>query len=200
MWDQAWGVVGQIATSVVVALIAVVKLLPYFAKKHIDHEFATALATHKAELKERGDIAAIRMNRLYERKLEIYAVTFAKLTELEVLVGDYVSYWGDLGKEREEKRQRFATVFDDFQKEFLANRIFVPEQLADEINDFRQRLHKVVLDFMLEVEGLKGDRPPAPVKRKDGKDPWQAAIETANEEIPELRRKLESLFRKELGE
>ena len=164
----------------------------------IRNEYSIELATLRSALQESADFKATRFRFVYERKIAALCDGFGRLSELERLLGEYVSYWGPIaGPEREESRKRYAKGIEDFQNFFVPNRIFFPTSLAERITDVKNDMHKMAMEFMVEVE-KPGDLQKSPASHR--KDTWGKAVGYVGKELPEIRRSIESAIRLELGE
>lgn len=166
--------------------------------EEIRNEYSKELARLNSALQETVDFKAIRSRFVYERKIAALCDGFGRLAKLEKSLGEYVSYWGAIrGPEREESRQRFAKALEDFEEFFVPNRIFFPASLAEHITDVKNGMNKMALGFMASVE-RPGNFEGVPPSHSG--DKWREANDYVGKELPEIRRKIESAIRVELGE
>ncbi len=165
--------------------------------EEIRNEYSKELARLNSTLQESVDFKATRFRFVYERKIAALCDGFGRLAKLEKSLGEYVSYWGAIrGPEREESRKRFAKALVDFEEFFVPNRTFFPSSLAERITDVKNGMHKMALGFMVSVE-RPGDLEGAPPSHSG--DKWNEANDYVGKELPEIRRKIESAIRVELG-
>ena len=166
--------------------------------EEIRNEYSKELTRLNSALQESVDFKATRFRFVFERKIAALCDGFGRLAKLEKSLGDYVSYWGVIrGPEREESRKRFAKALADFEEFFIPNRIFFPASLAERITNVKNEMNKMALAFMVSVE-RPGDLKDAPPSHSG--DKWQEANDYVGKELPEIRRKIESAIRVELGE
>lgn len=166
--------------------------------EEIRNEYSKELARLNSALQESVDFKATRFRFVYERKIAALCDGFGRLAKLEKSLGEYVSYWGAIrGPEREESRKRFAKALEDFEEFFVPNRIFFPASLAERITTVKNEMNKMALAFMVSVE-RPGDLEGAPPSHSG--DKWDEANDYVGKELPEIRRKIESAIRVELGE
>lgn len=166
--------------------------------EEIRNEYSKELARLNSALQESVDFKATRFRFVYERKIAALCDGFGRLAKLEKSLGEYVSYWGAIrGPEREESRKQFAKALADFEEFYIPNRIFFPASLAERITDVKNEMNKMALAFMISVE-RPGDLEGAPPSHSG--DKWYEANDYVGKELPEIRRKIESAIRVELGE
>ena len=166
--------------------------------EEIRNEYSKELARLNSALQESIDFKATRFRFVYERKISALCEGFGRLVKLERSLGEYVSYFGAIrGPEREESRKRFAKALEDFEEFFVPNRIFFPSSLAERITNVKNEMNKIALGFMVSVEkpgNLEG------TPSSGSEDKWKEANDYVGKELPEIRRKIESAIRVELGE
>ncbi len=206
------GIVASVISSAVVSGLVVWLLREWIGvrlKSSIEHEYnrkleeirneySKELARLNSALQEGIDFKATRFRFVYERKISALCEGFGRLAKLEKSLGEYVSYWGEIrGPEREESRKRFARILEDFEEFFVPNRIFFPSSLAERITEVKNEMNKMALEFMVSVE-KPWDRTGIPSSGLE--DKWKIANDYVGKELPEIRRKIESAIRIELGE
>jgi hypothetical protein len=161
--------------------------------EEIRNEYSKDLARLNSALQESADFKATRFRFVFERKIVALCNGFGRLAKLEKSFGEYVSLFGAIrGPERDESRKRFAKALEEFEEFFVPNRIFFPASLAEHITDVKNGMSRMSLQFMASVtEGV----PPSHTGEK-----WQEANDYVGKDLPQIRRKIESAIRVELGE
>ena len=205
-------IVASVLSSAVVSVLVVWLLREWIGvrlKSSIEHEYdrkleeirneySKELARLNSALQESIDFKATRFRFVYERKISALCEGFGRLVRLEKSLVEYVGYFGAIrGPEREESRKQFAKSLEDFEEFFVPNRIFFPSSLAERITDVKNEMNKMALEFMVSVE-KPGDL--AGIPPSDSQDKWKQANDYVGKELPDIRRKIESAIRIELGE
>ena len=164
-------------------------------KNAIKHEYEQKLETYKSELKLETERSLAQYNYVYKECLEVYAGTYSRLAEFEGRVRAYVSFWGDLGAERAERRQEVAKALTEVQSYVLPRRIFLPAPLVIRIQELIQELYKITTKFMIFVEVPdKGSG-----ERGGDIEHWTQVADILDKKLGPIMQELEHEFRKLLG-
>ena len=178
-------------------------------KNSIRAEYDQKLETHKAQLKSQSDIALERLRadlsiataehyiqfaRLHEKRAEVIAETYARLTELHVALGDYVKFFEPAGdKPKEERRQAVQKAHEHFIAYYRTKRIFIPEASVIKIDSINQDSKSAFYSFLYEIE----------MTQAQGGHDARRRLEIFNkvkDEMPIALKELERDFRTLLGE
>jgi hypothetical protein len=178
-------------------------------KNSIRAEYDQKLETHKAQLKSQSDIALERLRsdlsiatiehniqfaRLHEKRAEVIAETYARLTELHVALGDYVKIFEPAGdKPKEERRQAVHKAHEAFITYYRTKRIFIPETSVTKIDTINQESISAFYSFFYEIEM------PLAQGGHDTKR-WLEIFNKVKDEMPIALKELERDFRMLLGD
>lgn len=178
-------------------------------KNSIRAEYDQKLETHKAQLKSQSDaslerlradlsIATVEHNiqftRLHEKRAEVIAETYARLTELHVALGDYVKIFEPVGdKPKDERRQAVSKAHEAFITYYRTKKIFIPEASVTQIDSINQESISAFYSFLYEVEM---------VQAQGGHDAkrWLEILNKVKDEMPTALKELERDFRMLLGD
>jgi hypothetical protein len=178
-------------------------------KNAIRAEYDQKLETHKAQLKSQSDVALERVRadlsiliaehqiqfaRLHEKRAEVIAETYARLTELHVALGDYVKIFEPAGdKPKEERRQAVQKAHENFITYYRTKRIFIPESAVSKIDSINERSVSAFYRFFYEVEITQ---------KQGGHDTnlWLEIFKQVKDEMPMALKELERDFRALLGD
>lgn len=178
-------------------------------KNSIRSEYDQKLETHKAQLKSQSDVALERIRadlsiataehqiqfaRLHEKRAEVIAETYARLTELHVALGDYVKIFEPAGdKPKEERRQAVQKAHEDFITYYRTKRIFIPESAVTKIDSINERSRSAFYSFFYEIEMTQA---------QGGHDTnrWLQIFNEVKDEMPVALKELERDFRSLLGD
>lgn len=178
-------------------------------KNSIRAEYDQKLETHKAQLKSQSDIALERLRadlsiataehniqfaRLHEKRAEVIAETYARLTELHVALGNYVKIFEPTGdKPKEERRQAVQKAHEDFITYYRTKRIFIPEASVINIDSINEESKSAFYSFFYEIEMTHA---------QGGHDArrWLEIFNKVKDEMPIALKELEHEFRALLGD
>jgi hypothetical protein len=185
--------------------------IAWLARSIITNWLSKDVERYKTQLKAESDVSVERLrsdlqitaakrniefSRIHEKRLEIISELAGKLVTFHQAVASYVSVfeWKE-GPSKEERRKLAADAFTKFNEYYHPRRFFLPQHTVEKVEDFREGLYKISIDFMFYVEqGRPFSKDPA----KDI-DVWAKASEYTSVEAPKLLKELEDDFRKVLG-
>ena len=148
-----------------------------------------ALEAYRAELAAEGHEHEIRFARLHERRVDVIATLYDKLVKAEGAFGAFVHPVQEGGVEAQQERgQEAAAAGNDFSLFFRSNRIWLEQDLCDQIDALNRELIKVYYEFTAHP-------PEAGPELKV----WHKSWKSLSEEIPPLRDEIEHRFRILLG-
>jgi hypothetical protein len=193
-------------------------------KQSIQHEYATRLESHKATLKAemelklaehqaklgsdsaqslermRADLQIAAAQRqllhrhLHEREAEAIAETYENLSDVQAKGAAYVSIaqTQPMGS-KSERREALNSALGKFGSRFRLHRLYLPRTLADSVQSFESEIFRRASRFAARVEPGMSDP-------HEAIEEWNAADEYMQKEAPALFDKLESEFRRRLGQ
>lgn len=175
----------------------------------IKNEYDQKLETHKAQLKAGSDIEIeklkcelnisanehqVRFARLYEKRAEVIAETYALLKELYTCLASYVKPFESVGDTpREERRKEAHEALTRFKSYYATKLIFIPGEIASKLEEIDKELVGAFNEFYLGVERVQASG-------GDGVAKWIEIVGRVNEEINAALRGLETEFRKLVGD
>ena len=178
-------------------------------RNSIRHEYDQKLESYKSQLKYEADselekikadlqIEAAKRNVQFSKIFDEIANTvvevYSRLVIFKDSVGSYVSIIEWAGAPSKEERRKIAgEKMDDFLKYYKSRKIYLPEEIAEKVEEFWQGLYEISIDFMYGVERGRDER------RKDEKDTWAEAHNDMSKHVPLVLKALEKEFRSILG-
>ena len=163
--------------------------------------FKASLSTASSEASERlkhqlqmvAHEHQVRFSKLHERRAEVITNLYALLVEAQWAGQSFVSVveWGG-EPPKEEKYTTAMNKFAEFFREFDKNRIFLPEAVCQQLDDFLQGMRKRVIHFGVYVQ--TDDYAPDHVI-KEKYEVWSGASEYFDTELPAARKALETELR-----
>lgn len=155
--------------------------------EHLKHELQRAALEHQ-----------VRFAKLHERRAEVIAELYGLLVEAHWASQSFISpaeWSGEPSKQ--EKYTAAMNKSADFYRFFDKNRIWLPEALCKQLEDFFQNIRSKVIEFGVYVAHDTGHGPAHFAKEK--MDIWIKAHEYFEKEIPGARAALEAELRGILG-
>ncbi len=132
--------------------------------------------------------------RLYTRRAEVIAALFERFEDMDQRLHSLVSVFDEAGgPDKKEKARLAAESFNDLQRYYRSNSIWLSRGTSSRFNDFLQRYRATINDFVIKVV-TNEDRHRALVEE------WDAIWQRFQKESPEIRDTLETEFRAALGD
>ncbi len=151
----------------------------------------------KHELQLHAHEHQIRFSKLHERRAEVITNLYAELVEAQWMAQSFVSpieFSGEPSKA--EKYVSAMNKFADFYREFDRQRIFLPESICIQLDEFFQGMRARVIHFGVQTRSSEYANDDA-LKAKF--KVWAEASDYFNEVVPATRKNLESELRAMLG-
>jgi hypothetical protein len=135
----------------------------------------------------------VRFSKLHERRAEVIANLYSLLVEAQWAGQSFVAVI-ELGNQppKQEKYVTAMNKFAEFFREFDKNRIFLPEEVCRQLDEFLLGMRKRVIHFGAYVQ-TNEHAPPHVVKEKF--EAWSSASDYFNTELPAARKMLETELR-----
>ncbi len=157
----------------------------------VDRFFARDLEKFKSELEKDVLRDHIRYEKLHTERATVIKKVYRDIVNV---YRDFSSLMNPLQMAgeptKEEKTKKAAESANTFLNDFEENRIFFEEELAERLDTLQTSLRKIWLDFQ-----YKDDLPLG----KERLAEWSKAWTAIQEEIPQLKKIIESDFRNILG-
>lgn len=139
----------------------------------------------------------VRFTKLHERRADVIANLYALLAEAQWAGHSFVALMQWAGEPPLNEKYSIAmNKFAEFYREFDRNRIFLPENICQQLDAFLQGMRKRVIHFGVYVD-TNSHAPEHVVKEK--LNVWKVASEYFDTELPAARRALESELRSMLA-
>jgi len=180
-------------------------------KNSIQHEYDQKMELFRAQLNAKSDkeieelkaklqIAAtersVQFSLIYTKSAETLAETYARLIAFRQAVADYVSYIEYKGgPTKAESRTVVGNKLADFQEFYRPKRIYIPRNLAAQIDKFVQGLYDISIQFKIGVE--QGNE--YKLETIEDLSIWQKANDYVHGESPKLLTSMEVAFQDFLG-
>jgi len=164
-------------------------------------KFKASLSTASSEASERlkhelqmvAHEHQVRFSKLHERRAEVIASLYALLVEAQWAGQSFVSVAEWAGEPpKQEKYTTAMNKFAEFFRAFDKNRIFLPEAVCQQLDEFLQGMRGRVIHFGVYVR--TDDLAPDHVI-KEKYEVWSGASEYFNKELPAARKALEAELR-----
>jgi hypothetical protein len=140
----------------------------------------------------------VRYAKLHERRAEVIAELYGFLVEAHWASQTFVSVFDLAGEPpNDEKYAAAMNKAAEFYRFFDKNRIYLPPELCQTLEDFVRKIRKPVIGFGVYVD--KNDEHLPDFARRDKLEAWIKASEYFDKEIPIARTALESELRTILG-
>ena len=139
----------------------------------------------------------VRFSKLHERRAEVITSLYALLVEAQWSAQSFVSVVEWAGEPP--KQEKYATAmnkFAEFFREFDKNRIFLPESVCLQLDEFLQGMRKRVIHFGVYIQ-TNEYAPDHVIKEK--LEAWSGASAFFDTELPAARKSLESELRSMLA-
>jgi hypothetical protein len=131
-------------------------------------------------------------SRLHERRVDVIADVYAKLIDAQRAFGNRTH---PLQASNEDQKQRGQDAYESgkvFETAFVHNRIWLDEDLCDQLDRFNRTLYLAFVDFTTYD-------PDDPRTKTEHLKQWQAVIKRLEDEVQPLRLAVEKRFREMLG-
>lgn len=155
--------------------------------EHLKHELQRAALEHQ-----------VRFSKLHERRAEVIAQLYGLLVEAHWASQSFISPAEFSGEPS--KQEKYAEAMNkaaEFYRFFDKNRIWLPEGLCKQLEQFLRNMRSKVIEFGVHVTHDTGHGPPHFTKEK--MDVWIKAHEYFEKEVPGARAALEAELRGILG-
>ncbi len=187
---------------------ALLAVLAWLARSFGSQLLAKDLETFKASLSAASSEASerlkhqlqlvahehqVRFTKLHERRAEVIERLYALLVEAQWAGQSFVSVIEWAGEPP--KEQKYTTAmnkFAEFFREFDKNRIFLPEAVCKQLDEFLRGMRERVVHFGVYVD-TNQHAPEHIIKEK--REAWMRASEYFNTELPATRKALETELR-----
>lgn len=152
---------------------AVLLVLAFLGRTLLEKLIARDSARFELELKAKADEAIeklrnelqlrtiehqVRFSRLHERRIDVIADTYAKLTQLHLSVAAYINVFDATDvRSRADKQNQVAAAIEEFQPYFARTQIFLPKHVAMLLGNVSNELQLISNGFTLSVAS-----PPTP--------------------------------------
>jgi len=155
--------------------------------EHLKHELQRAALEHQ-----------VRFSKLHERRAEVIAELYGLLVEAHWASQSFISLAEWSGEpSKQEKYVAAINKTAEFYRFFDKNRIYLPEALCRQLEQFFRNIRSKVIEFGVYVTHDTGHGPPHFTKEK--MEVWIKAHEYFEKEIPGARAALEAELRGILG-
>jgi hypothetical protein len=135
----------------------------------------------------------VRFSKLHERRAEVIANLYELLVEAQWAGQSFVSVVEMNGEPpKNEKYVTAMNAFAEFFRAFDKRRIFLPEELCEQLDEFLQGMRKRVIHFGVYVR-TDNYAPDHVIREK--LDSWSGASDYFNTELPVARKALEKELR-----
>ena len=182
-------------------------------KTAIKHEYDEKLETHKFQLKAESDVEIERLrsqlsmatmehqvkySKLHEQRAEVIATLYQLLVQAYWDGSSFVSLTEWNGEPNKEEKYRLAmNSFAELYRFFDKNRIYLPAQLCDGLDEFVREMRKIVIGFGVYVDKAEERLPDHMLEKKH--QVWTSSWEYFEKQVPVARETLESELRQLLG-
>jgi len=202
--------------TIVLALggnLALVAVLGWLSKSLISQLLAKDIESFKIALKSESESASeklrhelekamiehqVRFSKLHEKRAEVIAELYSLLVQAYWDLQSFVSPAEWAGEPN--KQEKFASAMNSvaaFYHFFDKHRIYIPEGLCAQIDEFVREMRKRAIGFGVYVEYNDESLPPQAMERKH--NAWTDAWEYFEKKVPDAKNALENELRTILG-
>jgi len=183
-------------------------------KNSIKHEYDQKLETHKAELKAQSEVEIERLksnlsiaakerevvfSKLNEKRAEVIAEIYSLLVQAEWDLSSFVSPMEWVGEPK--KQEKYSTAMNsaaEFYRYFDKHRIYVPENICNQLEEFIKNMRAKAIDFGVYVKYDDKSLSADTFEKKH--TAWQESYKYFKQEVPKARKALEQELRSLLGD
>ncbi len=155
------------------------------ASEHLKHELQKTALEHQ-----------VRFSKLHERRGEVVAEIYSLLVEAHWAIESFVSPMEWVGEPS--KKEKYLEAYNkpvEFFRYFDKHRIYLPQELCDQLEAFMRGMRTIVIGFGTYVQIEHPNEKTDCEKQKI----WAEAYEYMDKEAPKARAALEAELRKLLG-
>jgi hypothetical protein len=157
------------------------------AAEQLKHELAVAALEHN-----------VKFSKLYERRAEVVAEAYGLLVEAHWDSQSFVSLMEWVGEPP--KQEKYVTAMNksaEFYRYFDKNRIYLPQALCDQLDQFLRGMRSEVIGFG--VYASKEDDRIQDTVLDQKYDAWSRAATYFDQEVPKAKAALETELRRIIG-
>lgn len=206
----------EVWQTVILALggnVALLAVLGWLSKSLVSQLLAKDIEGYKASLKSESDAALqqlrhnlekstiehqVRFSKLHEKRAEVIAELYGLLVQAYWDISSFASPMEWAGEP--DKKEKYVTAMNasaDFYRFFEKHKIYLPEVLCLQIDEFAQEMRKKAIGFGVYVKYDDDKIPEHTYEQKHHK--WAEAWEYFDKHAPEARSALENELRNILG-
>ncbi|MEZ7910448.1 MAG: hypothetical protein QMB55_01335 [Propionivibrio sp.] len=165
-------------------------------------ELASASSTAADQLRHQLQLVAqehqIVVAKLHEKRAQVVAEAYGLLVEAQWAGQEFVSPMEFAGEPS--KREKYHTAMNksaEFYRYFDKNRIYLPANLCQQIDELLQAMRSKVIGFGIYAHREDSELPEQTLTKKH--ESWSEASEHFNSAVPKARKALEEELRKIIG-
>lgn len=148
----------------------------------------------KSDLEKEAIKFRIRYERLHDERVGVIKEVYKKIVQAHESLRSLINPWQGAGEPTEDEKSDKASKCNmELITYYQENRIFFEEQLAEEIDSLLTELREAWSKFQLS-RASKEDS-----DHKEARQEWSKAWTQIDEQVPIVKKKLESSFRANLG-
>jgi hypothetical protein len=152
------------------------------------------LEKFKSDLEMQVTAYRIRYERLHAERVEVIKEVYKKISNAYLSLRILINPWQGIKEPTiEEKNANATKLFNELFLYFQENRIFIEEELAQEIDTLLKKFSEAWNQFQLSQMEQNDDN------RKEVIQDWKDAWKNIDEEVPKVKAQLENKFRGILG-
>lgn len=179
--------VSQLLTKDVEAFKSTLKAEAEAASQKLRHELEKASIEHQ-----------VRFSKLHEKRAEVIAELYSLLVQAHWDISSFVSPMEMHGEP--DKLEKYVAAMNsvaDFYRYFDKQRIYIPENLCNQINEFVQEMRRKAIGFGIYVH--YDDKTLLDHTYKEKQKAWADAWEYLDQKVPDAKIALENELRGILG-
>ena len=206
----------EVWQTIVLALggnVALLAVLGWLSKSLVSQLLAKDIEGFKATLKAESESATqklrhelekssmeheVKFSKLHEKRAEVIAELYSLLVQAYLDISSFVSPMEWAGEPN--KQEKYVTAMNavaDFFRFFEKHRIYLPEELCNQIDEFVMEMRKKAIGFGVYVSYDDKHLPEHTLKQKH--DAWAGAWQYFDEKVPIAKTALEGELRSILG-
>jgi len=150
------------------------------------------LERYKKELDAKQFEHQTRFSLIHQKRAEVISELYSRLAQSKTRLGELVAIFQPGGQSLTEKRKITAETYNDACSYFQERRIFLPEEIAENVDALLEAIREAFIEFDTAQMGNEEYKP-------DNTGLWIQSFNKVREKIPPLMKKMEEQFRIEIG-
>jgi len=169
-----------------------VAALAWILKSLFSRGLQRELERYKRDLDARQFEHQTRFTLIHQKRAEVISELYARLAHAKARLGELVAIFQPGGQSLIDKRKVTAEAFNDANSYFHERRIFLPEEIAENVDAVLEAMRDAFIEFDTAQMGNEEYKP-------DSTGLWKESFYKVRDKLPPLMKTMEKQFRIEIG-